>query len=959
MSEFTAADSAASAATPVPPPTPPPVVIGGRFTPSSAGDVTVAPPADSSIYHTPDEFAALPPATYPAPFGRYTLVRELGAGGMGTVYLAHDSRLDRPVALKVPRPEAVATPAALDRFFREARAAAQLDHSGICRVFDVGAHGPHPFISMAYVEGEPLSALVGTFADRPREAAELVRRVAEALAEAHARGVVHRDLKPANIMLDRRGLPVVMDFGLARSRSADDPGQTGPGVVMGTPLYMSPEQADGDTERVGPASDVYALGVVLYELLTGRTPFRGSTLDLLVAIAREVPAAPSVLNPAVDAALNHVCGLALSKRPEDRFPSAEALAEALGEYLAGRGVTDDDTPDTPERHALDGVLRDLREFGWRAGTAKALARLAADDRTPESARDALVSLLRGTDGAGAELVTLFPDSPQREALAAWAQLARPESAEATARVAEPVLEAEWAVREGDRLLAAGEWNDALDVFAGALEKAGATHPVAADVLIGLGRATAGRNHYHAAWEFLGQVTCCPNQCPDDFSRLRAAELVGRLHLDWDHPDRAEEYLNKGVRIAQRLRDPVSEARLVTLLGRAVMLRGDQAQASGKRASAQKRYRQAADYFEWATRVSDAHGAARAGAETRRLASLLAIAEGRLPDAEALLSRAGQLLDESSPPAERAKQAWASARLAHARGRHEDAGLLLREALAAFDKHRLGLYAARVQLDLARSLAASGVPTHMVVRAYSEALSRAEACRADALVRAIDQELEALDEETFWRHSYERVRSTAAGLARSGLHEGVGEVVSIVRLEMADFEAFAADMDPETVLQTLNQLMAEFEDAIRAGYGHITAYQGGGFQALFRESGHADRAVRAALELRDRVRAFNRLRGLLGLSRYTARIGVATGPAFLGNLGTYRYHGFAPIGPVAGLADSLAHTADPDTPRLCQDTHDQVRGRYRYRSETPERVLLSGIGSRAAWELEDAARSVRR
>jgi len=287
-----------------------------------------------------DPDATLPPPTIaeapaPAPFepgyafGRYRIGDRLGAGGMGAVYLAHDTVLDRPVALKIPRRTGDYT-GATARFHREAQAPSALRHPNICPIYDVGEIDGTPFLSMAFVRGEPLSARVGR--DRPLdpdEAARIVRTVALAMQYAHDQGIIHRDLKRANIVLDDRGEPVVMDFGLVRRAAAVGPHLTIQGELLGTPAYMPPEQAAGDLGRMGPASDIYALGAVLYELLTDRPPFTGDLLALLSQIALDPPPRPSARRPGLPARFDAICLKALAKDPADRWKSMRALADAL------------------------------------------------------------------------------------------------------------------------------------------------------------------------------------------------------------------------------------------------------------------------------------------------------------------------------------------------------------------------------------------------------------------------------------------------------------------------------------------------------------------------------------------------------------------------------------------------------------------------------------------------------
>jgi len=284
------------------------------------------------------EFRAPQDEDFPRPFGRYELRALLGRGGMGAVYLAHDPQLDRLVALKIPRPVEDGPLAWRERFLAEARAAANLHHPNICPVFEVGEADSRPYLTMAYIEGETLAARLRRAGPPPiAEAIALVRTVARAMAEAHDRGIVHRDLKPANVIIDRRGQPVVMDFGLAlRAAATDDLRLTLSRVAMGTPAYMPPEQAGGDHNAIGPPADVYALGIILYELVTGRVPFQGKTFGKLLAqIERDPPPLPSLQNAAIDPALEAVLLKALDKAPEHRYATAGVLADALDAYARG------------------------------------------------------------------------------------------------------------------------------------------------------------------------------------------------------------------------------------------------------------------------------------------------------------------------------------------------------------------------------------------------------------------------------------------------------------------------------------------------------------------------------------------------------------------------------------------------------------------------------------------------
>jgi tetratricopeptide (TPR) repeat protein/tRNA A-37 threonylcarbamoyl transferase component Bud32 len=271
-------------------------------------------------------------ADYPTVAG-YDILEVLGRGGMGVVYKARQVKLNRLVALKMVLAGAHAGTQHLARFATEAEAVARLHHPNIVQIFEVGEHDGLPFLSLEYIDGVSLAQKITGKPQPPREATELVERLARAMAIAHERGVIHRDLKPANIMLTKDGTPKISDFGLAK-RLEDDSSLTRAGTLMGTPSYMSPEQARGDFSEVGPRSDLYSLGAVLYELLTGRPPFAGpTTLETLSQVRNQEPVPPTRLQPKCPRDLETIALKCLQKEPAKRYADCEALADDLRRYL--------------------------------------------------------------------------------------------------------------------------------------------------------------------------------------------------------------------------------------------------------------------------------------------------------------------------------------------------------------------------------------------------------------------------------------------------------------------------------------------------------------------------------------------------------------------------------------------------------------------------------------------------
>jgi serine/threonine protein kinase/CHAT domain-containing protein/tetratricopeptide (TPR) repeat protein len=501
----------------------------------------------------PESGAGVEPLRDIAEVGKYKIAGLLGQGGMGRVYKAYDSELDRPVALKIPSNAALASGHCLDRFLREARISARLHHPSVVPVHDVGQMGDVPYLVSQFVRGETLDRRIREGPLAPRDAASLIVEVADALDHIHRAGVVHRDIKPSNIMLDEAGRIMITDFGLAKMEDGEA-SITFPGTVMGTLPYMSPEQISLGAHAVDRRSDIYSLGVVLYQLLTGRRPIEVTQRSDLVgwfnSITHEEPRPLRQLNRAVDRDLEIICLKCLQKDPERRYATAGELAEDLRRYLTSEPITA--RPLTPWQRAAKWARRQPAIAALIALSCVLVLVVLASSHVVLVARRQVLDLARERD---------------RRMDAAWANLeARRRALDATSASLEArrrALDAAWAsledrrraldlARERGRALASHEEAqkvlgggpaDTINVYAapatnldpGARGKYAEAEPLFQQALT-IRRWLPGESH--------------PSVAQGDYTRalegFQKALEIRRAALGEDHPDVADIYHNIAV-----------------------------------------------------------------------------------------------------------------------------------------------------------------------------------------------------------------------------------------------------------------------------------------------------------------------------------------------------------------------------------------------------------------------------
>ena len=910
------------------------------------------------------------PGAVPERIGRYQMLRLLGKGGMGVVYLAEDMQLRRNVALKLPNFALDERPDTLERFYREARTAARLQHPNICPVYDVDQADGRHYLTMAFIDGQPLSQLVPDFPNRPpSEAVQLVRTVALALDEAHQQGIIHRDLKPANIMINRRGEPVVMDFGLAREIRNASAELSAPGVPMGTPAYMSPEQARGDLTAIGPGCDVYSLGVVLYQLLCGDLPFQGTTIEVMSRHLHDAPPPLSKKRPGIDPRLEAICLKAMEKEPSRRFLGMAELVAALDEFLRAPDARPDATSlqvQDPLEQVIAETLVLFRTVGREAGIALLPARLEKHQQACREEAALLLRWMQGQPEASNEAAARFQKYPQYSALAGWAlvgeifianrehyfrkahELLRHAAAIGDRR--DNILQAEFALQRGFWLYHDGDLDGAAAALHDALDLCGRQHSLTGPVLDVLGMVYTNKNNFLAASECFEQSLQWKQRAGEDQSVARTYRHLGQFYLEWGELDHAENAFQKALEIALKTDDERAQANTFHYLGKLFSARGEREASAGRSGQAQRHWVRAAEWLDACIASNVAGARTVLEAHARRDRAILSLHEEKSDRAREHLSRAEAIFQEKDHEEGLARVREVGGMLARRQGRFAEARQLLRQALHHFDHIVDFLEAARTQLEIARTMAEAGDLKPLVVHEYLDAIKRAEFCRRTPLIRAMEEELRGVDEEALSQHVFERVRGRSGQLDTTSLDEGVNESVSVLFVNLRGFARFCHALDSGEVMRTVNQMMIDLSEVLERHRGFVTSYLGGGFMALVRGPSHAERAVHAALDMHTVVNNLNRPRAALGLRQLPVQISVASGSVFLGNIGTYQKMDFTAVGPTVNLAARLMRSAEEIGPCISQETYELVRHRFEFASGNPRRLDLRDIGWREVWDV---------
>jgi len=616
----------------------------------------------------------------------------------------------------------------------------------------------------------------------------------------------------------------------------------------------------------------------------------------------------------------------------------------------------------------DKVLSLLRQYGWEMGLQKLREEIAA---TPDAGRRnelrffaGWMAAERGAHDEARKLLLDAEDSPTAQKWSRFVQAflamreRRFEEAERLLISIDPepesiLLRAAVAHIRGANFFHGSDPDRAMLALREALRLLGRDHYGTGRILDTFGMVYAARDNFHAAQEFFRQAIACKKAWDDQAGLAVSYGNLGRLNLDWGYLDQAQECFLEDLKIAQNMQDGRGEALMQNQLGRVALERGLRAGAAARPSDAREHWVDAAGWIDASIRAAASGRWTISEGYARKDRALLHLAEGQADAAEAQARQAEEIFRqvEFGEGLAHVNRTWGM--ILRQQGRFDLAKQKLRAALDPFARSREQPEQTRTQWEIARLSRAAGEPRPLTTREYLSALDLAESCRRAQLVHGIGEELKVVNAEAYYARTFRRVRGRGMPEETDSLISGTTEPLTVLFLDLKGSTSYALDNPPEVVMMTLNQMMADMVATLRGHDALVSVFRGDGFMAIFRGHHHATRAVSAGLDLCRQMEDFNEPRTILGLRPFAIRVGISTGDAVLGNVGTYDLMDYTAIGTTVNFGARLESEAEPGIPCISRRTYDEVRGRFRYRVGSPRSIVPKGLeelGDQQIWDV---------